>query len=77
MDCQPVPTITLRLALAADLALFRRINHKTMRWIVEALFGWDEAEQTRNLHSIQTMSSVANPADRTAARCRVRSRKFA
>ena len=39
------PPIALRPAQAADLAFCRRITHDTMRWIVEQLFGWDEAQQ--------------------------------
>jgi ribosomal protein S18 acetylase RimI-like enzyme len=40
-----VPPIVLRPAQAADLTFCRRITHDTMRWIVEQLFGWDEAQQ--------------------------------
>lgn len=39
------PPIALRPAQAADLAFCRRITHDAMRWIVEQLFGWDEARQ--------------------------------
>jgi GNAT superfamily N-acetyltransferase len=37
--------VALRPALPADLAFCRRIEHDTMRWIVEELFGWDEVRQ--------------------------------
>jgi GNAT superfamily N-acetyltransferase len=40
--------IALRPARAADLPFCRRIEHETMRWIVDALFGWDEARQVEN-----------------------------
>lgn len=39
------PPITLRPAQSADVAFCRRVTHETMRWIVEQLFGWDEAQQ--------------------------------
>jgi GNAT superfamily N-acetyltransferase len=39
------PHIALRPAQAADLAFCRRITHDTMRWVVEQLFGWNEAQQ--------------------------------
>jgi hypothetical protein len=42
------PAIALRPARAADLAFCRRIEHQTMRWIVEELFGWEEARQVEN-----------------------------
>ena len=41
------PPIALRPAQAADLAFCRRITHDTMRWIVERLWGWDEAQQVK------------------------------
>jgi GNAT superfamily N-acetyltransferase len=62
------PAIALRPALAADLAFCRRINHETMRWIVEALFGWDEAEQTRkfdlkwNVEEVRIITVAAGDA---------------
>lgn len=40
-----MPPITLRPAQAMDLPFCRRITHETMRWIIEQLFGWDEAQQ--------------------------------
>jgi GNAT superfamily N-acetyltransferase len=40
--------IALRPAIVADLAFCRRIDHETMRWIVDELFGWDEARQVEN-----------------------------
>jgi GNAT superfamily N-acetyltransferase len=43
-----MPAIALRPAQAADLAFCRRIEHETMRWIIDDLFGWDEAKQVEN-----------------------------
>ena len=40
--------VALRPAQAADLAFCRRIEHETMRWIVDELFGWDEARRVEN-----------------------------
>jgi ribosomal protein S18 acetylase RimI-like enzyme len=40
-----MPPIALRRAQAVDLPFCRRVQHETMRWIVEKLFGWDEAQQ--------------------------------
>jgi len=50
MPMQALPStlmspIVLRPAQAADLPFCRRVQHETMRWIVEQLFGWDEAGQ--------------------------------
>jgi ribosomal protein S18 acetylase RimI-like enzyme len=43
---QPAPQpVVLRAARPEDFAFCRRITHETMRWIVERLFGWDEAQQ--------------------------------
>jgi ribosomal protein S18 acetylase RimI-like enzyme len=39
------PPIALRPARPADLVFCRRVEHETMRWIVEKLFGWDEGQQ--------------------------------
>jgi GNAT superfamily N-acetyltransferase len=43
-----IPPIALRPARAADLAFCRRIDHETMRWIIDELFGWEEARQVDN-----------------------------
>ena len=37
--------ISLRRAEAGDLAFARGIYFETMRWIIERLFGWDEARE--------------------------------
>jgi ribosomal protein S18 acetylase RimI-like enzyme len=43
-----MPPVALRPAIVADLAFCRRIDHETMRPIVDQLFGWDEARQDGN-----------------------------
>jgi GNAT superfamily N-acetyltransferase len=43
-----MPAVALRSAQAADLAFCRRVEHETMRWIIDDLFGWDEAQQVEN-----------------------------
>jgi GNAT superfamily N-acetyltransferase len=41
----PTVTIRLRPASLADYAFARDVHHAGMRWIVERLFGWDDAAQ--------------------------------
>jgi len=36
-------TLTFRPATAADIEYARSLYFETMRWIIERLFGWDEA----------------------------------
>jgi predicted acetyltransferase/N-acetylglutamate synthase-like GNAT family acetyltransferase len=43
--------IALRPAQGEDFAFCRRIKHKTMRWIAEQLFGWDEQRQDERFAS--------------------------
>jgi GNAT superfamily N-acetyltransferase len=43
-----MPPVRLRPAVVADLAFCRRIDHETMRWIIDELFGWDETRQGDN-----------------------------
>lgn len=40
-----MPPVALRPARPADLTFCRRVEHETMRWIVEQLFGWDQDQQ--------------------------------
>jgi ribosomal protein S18 acetylase RimI-like enzyme len=37
--------ISLRAALPGDFEFARRTYYDTMRWIIERLFGWDEARE--------------------------------
>jgi len=46
----PLP-IALRPAQPEDFAFCRRVTRETMRWIIEQLFGWDEAQQAEKFAS--------------------------
>ena len=39
--------ISLRAARAEDVAFARSLYFETMRWIIEHLFGWDQARKDR------------------------------
>jgi ribosomal protein S18 acetylase RimI-like enzyme len=51
LDAPAVQPVALRSARPEDFAFCRRITHEGMRWIVERLFGWDEAQQAEKFAS--------------------------
>ena len=40
--------ISLRAAVTEDIAFARDVYFDTMRWIIERLFGWDQAREEEN-----------------------------
>jgi len=50
--------IALRPALPQDRAFARALYFETMRWIIERLFGWNEAREERNFASFYEAGDV-------------------
>ncbi|WP_119459533.1 GNAT family N-acetyltransferase [Rhodospirillaceae bacterium SYSU D60014] len=59
--------LELRPARSEDYAFAQRLYFETMRWIIDALFGWDEASQqakfARQFEVIESMIIVADGQD--------------
>jgi GNAT superfamily N-acetyltransferase len=50
--------IKLRVACDADFAFARSVYFETMRWIIERLFGWDEAREDKNFAQFFKLDEV-------------------
>jgi len=50
--------IALRPALPEDRTFARALYFETMRWIIEHLFGWDEAREERNFANFYDAGGV-------------------
>jgi GNAT superfamily N-acetyltransferase len=50
--------IGLRAACNADFAFARGVYFETMRWIIERLFGWDQAREEKNFAQFFKLDEV-------------------
>ena len=50
--------IGLRPAQTEDLAFARSLYFETMRWIIERLFGWDQAREEENFAGFFKLDEV-------------------
>lgn len=51
--------IRLRPASPEDFAFARALYFETMRWIIERLFGWDQAREEKNFACFFTLEEVS------------------
>jgi len=50
--------ISLRAACNEDFAFARSLYFETMRWIIERLFGWDQAREEKNFAQFFNLDEV-------------------